>query len=219
MSELNWQEKFRQYFDQQTEENIFKETLSGLQRATKARDVAEQVSKLFEVGSIHSDLVVTKDFIETLIGIATNLKVGNSINNVREHINKVIARDKWKQREEEEKRQRRPYKIGKDTVTITFDVTIDREKFAVIQELVRQAHMILSQVVVSHFDGNPKLEREAYQLCGSSESISTLLGRIADEAGMDALVDISYSSPANGFERDHLTLLQTRQLADYESQI
>ena len=68
------------YFNPATEEKLFEETLSGLERATKARDVAEEVSKLFEVSSIHSDLVVTKAFIEILIGIAANLRTGNSIN-------------------------------------------------------------------------------------------------------------------------------------------
>lgn len=219
MNEKNWQEEYRSFFDMRTEKELYEETLSTLQRVTKAREVAEVVGKLYGVGRIQSDFVVTKEFVEVLIGNASALAVGKSVNNVRGHINNIIKRDNWKQREEEEKRQRRLYKIGKDTVTITFNVTIDRDKFSIIQELVRQAYMILSQVVLSHFDGNPDLEREAYQLSGTPDSVAALLGRIAGEVGAEALTDISYSSPSNGFERDHLTLSQTIQLADYESQL
>lgn len=206
------------YFNPATEEKLFEETLSGLERATKARDVAEEVSKLFEVSSIHSDLVVTKAFIEILIGIAANLRTGNSINNVREHINKVIARDKWKQREQKN-RQVKPYKIDDKTVTLNITFTFDRDKFALIQEIIHQADMVLSQVVLSHFDGNPDITGTACRICDTPERLSVLLGRIRDEVGTEALKDIRYSSPSHGFERDHLTLLQTIQLTNYELQL
>ena len=56
------------------ESRLFEGTLSLLQRATKAREVAEVVAWLFGVGSVNSDRVVTKEFISILLGVATHLQ-------------------------------------------------------------------------------------------------------------------------------------------------
>lgn len=211
MSEKNWEEKYRGYFDMQTEKTLFEETLSTLQRATEAREVAEVVARLFGVSRIHSGHVVTKKFIEILIGVATNLESGRSINNVREHINKMIIYEKWKQREKE-RSQDSTCIVNDKTVTINVPFTFDREHFELLQRIIRQMDMELSRVMFKHFDGNPDTEHETCQLRDTPDRILSLLCRIREEVGEDALSDIRYSSPDDGFERDHLTLSQAIQL-------
>ena len=197
------------------ESRLFEDTLSLLQRATKAREVAEVVGKLFGVGSVNSDRVVTKEFICILLGVATRLEKGGSVNNIREHINSVIARDRWKQHEKES-RERKPFKINEDTITVNFSVTFDRYKFALMQDIIHQMDMALSRVTVSHFDGHPDTAIPVYQLQGASPSVAAALRKIRDSLGADSLTDICYASETYGFERSHLTLSQTIQLAENE---
>jgi len=215
MNENNYIEEYRKLFNMDKEKAVYEETLSMLQRATKAHEVAEAVAKLFDVSSINSELVVKGSFIEILIGIAANLRKGSSVNNLREHINSVIARDKWKVRERES-RESRPFKINGDTITVNFSVTFDRDKFALLQDIIHQMDMTLSRVTVSHFDGNPETATPVYQLQGASVSVAAALRKIHDNIGADALFDIRYTSGAYGFERTHLTLSQTIQLAENE---
>ncbi len=215
MEEKDYIEEYRKFFDMAKEAKLFEDTLSRLQRATKAREVAEVVPRLFGVGNINSDRVVTKEFIEILIGVATNLTRGNSVNNLRGHINVVIARDKWKLREKEN-RESRPFKINGDTITVSFSITFDRDKFALMQDIIHQMDMVLSRVTVSHFDGKPETSNPVYQLQGASTSVAAVLRKIRDSLGGDALTDIHYVSGAYGFERSRLTLSQTIQLAGNE---
>lgn len=218
MSEINYKEKYARYFRLEEEKPLLEETFIALQHATRAHEVAEIVARLYGVSGINSVLVVTTEFILVLKGIAVNFQSGNSVNNVREQIHKAIARDKWEKREKE--RRKNPlYKVNDKTITVNVSFTFDKDKFEIIQQIVHQAEMVLSQVMFKHFDGNPDLEREAYQLSGTPGSVAALLGRIAGEVGAEVLTDICYSSPSNGFERDHLTLSQTIQLADYESEL
>ena len=207
-----------EYFRLEEEKPLLEETFIALQHATRAHEVAEIVARLYGVSGINSVLVVTTEFILVLKGIAVNFQRGNSVNNVRDQIHKAIDRDKWKKREKE--RRKNPlYKVNDKTITVNVSFTFDKDKFEIIQQIVHQAEMVLSQVMFKHFDGNPDLEREAYQLSGTPGSVAALLGRIAGEVGAEVLTDICYSSPSNGFERDHLTLSQTIQLADYESEL
>ena len=213
MDEKERIEKYRELFDMTKEGPLFEDTLSLLQRATKAREVAEVVAKLFDVGSVNSNRVVTKEFINILLGVATHLQKGCSVNNIREHINSVIARDRWKIREKES-RESKPFKINKDTITVNFSVTFDRDKFALLQDIVHQMDMVLSQVTVSRFEGHPGTAVPVYQLQGTSLSVAAVLRKIEDCLGADSLTDIHYASESYGFERGHLTLSQTIQLAE-----
>lgn len=213
MDEKDRIEKYRELFDMTKESQLFEDTLSLLQRATKAREVAEVVARLFDVGSINSDRVVTKEFIGILLGVATHLRKGSSVNNIREHINDIIARDHWKIREKES-RESRPFKITDDSITVNFSVTFDRDKFALLQDIVHQMDMVLSRVTVSHFDGHPDTAIPVYQLQGASPSVAAALRKIHDRLGADSLTDIHYASDGYGFERSHLTLSQTIQLAE-----
>lgn len=213
MSEKKWEEEYCGYFNMQTEKTLFEETLSILQRATKAREVAEVVARLFGVSRIHSDHVVTKEFIEILIGVATNLKSGRSVNNVREHINKMIIRDKWRQREKE-LCQDSTCIVNDKFITINVPFTFDREQFELLQRIIHQMDMELSRVMFKHFDGNPDTEHDTCQISDTPDRILSLLCRIREEVGEDALSDIRYSAPSDGFEREHLTLQQTIQMVD-----
>lgn len=215
MNEKERIEKYRELFDMMKESQLFEDTLSLLQRATKAREVAEVVGKLFDVGSVNSERVVTKEFINILLGVATHLQRGSSVNNIREHINDIIARDRWKIREKEN-RESKPFKINEDTITVNFSVTFDRDKFALLQDIIHQMDMVLSRVTVSHFDGHPDTAVPVYQLQGASPSIAAALRQIRDSLGTDSLTDIYYASESYGFERGHLTLSQTIQLAENE---
>ncbi|MDE6180826.1 MAG: hypothetical protein K2G02_06885 [Phocaeicola sp.] len=215
MNENDRIERYRALFDMTKDNLLFEDTLSLLQRATKAREVAEVVARLFDVGSINSDRVVTKEFIGILIGVASHLQKGGSVNNIREHINSIIARDRWKAREKEG-RESKPFKINEDTISINFTVTLDREKFALLQEIIHQMDMVLSRVTVSHFDGRPDTVLPVYQLQGVSPSVAVALRKIYDKFGADSLTDIHYASESSGFDRGHLTLLQTIQLAENE---
>lgn len=215
MDEKDRIEKYRDLFDMTKERQLFEDTLSLLQRATKAREVAEVVARLFDVGSVNSDRVVTKEFINILLGVATHLQKGSSVNNIREHINDIIARDRWKIREKES-RESKPFKINEDTITVNFSVTFDRDKFALLQDIIHQMDMVLSRVTVSRFDGHPDTAIPVYQLQGASPSIAAVLRQIRDSLGTDSLTDIYYASESYGFERGHLTLLQTIQLAENE---
>jgi len=206
---------YRNFFDMPRDNQLFEETLSLLQRSTSAREVAEVVARLFGVGNIYSERVVTKDFIEILIGVAANLKKGSSVNNIREHINNVIARDHWKAREKEN-RLNQTLNIKGDTITVNFSVTFDRDKFALMQDIIHQMDMVLSRVTVNHFDGNPDTAIPVYQLQGVSASVAEVLRKIRDSIGAESLTDIRYASGAYSFERDHLTLSQTIQLAENE---
>lgn len=215
MDEKERIEQYRGLFDMTRESQLFEETLSLLQRATKAREVAEVVGRLFDVGSINSDRVVTKEFIHILLGVATRLQKGASVNNIREHINDIIARDRWKIREKES-RESKPFKIDKDTITVNFSVTFDRDKFALMQDIIHQMDMVLSRVTVSHFDGHPDTAIPFYQLRGAASSVAAALRQIQENLGADSLSDICYASESLGFERGHLTLSQTIQLAENE---
>lgn len=215
MDEKECIEKYRELFEMTKESQLFEDTLSLLQRATKAREVAEVVGKLFDVGSVNSERVVTKEFINILLGVATHLQRGSSVNNIREHINSIIVRDRWKAREKES-RESKPFKINEDTITVNFSVTFDRDKFALLQDIIHQMDMVLSRVTVSHFDGHPDTAIPVYQLQGASPSIAAALRQIRDSLGTDSLTDIYYASESYGFERGHLTLLQTIQLAENE---
>lgn len=209
-------EAYRNLFDLPRESQLFEETLSLLQRATSAREVAEVVAKLFDVGSINSDRVVTKDFINILTGVAVQLKKGNSVNNIREHINTVIKRDRWRTREKES-RQNQTLKFSGDTVTINIPITFDRDKFALMQDIIHQLDLVLSRVDISHFDGNPDTATPVCQLQGTASAVTAALRQISVRLGTDSLADIRYISDANGFEREHLTLQQTIQLAENEN--
>lgn len=209
-------EAYRNLFDLPRESQLFEETLSLLQRATSAREVAEVVAKLFDVGSINSDRVVTKDFINILTGVAVQLKKGNSVNNIREHINTIITRDRWKTREKES-RQSQTLKFSGDTVTINIPITFDRDKFALMQDIIHQLDLVLSRVDISHFDGNPDTATPVCQLQGTASAVAAALRQISVRLGTDSLADIRYISDANGFEREHLTLQQTIQLAENEN--
>lgn len=209
-------EAYRNLFDLPRESQLFEETLSLLQRATSAREVAEVVAKLFDVGSINSDRVVTKDFINILTGVAVQLKKGNSVNNIREHINTIITRDRWKTREKES-RQNQTLKFNGDTVTINIPITFDRDKFALMQDIIHQLDLVLSRVDISHFDGNPDTATPVCQLQGTASAVAAALRQISVRLGTDSLADIRYISDANGFEREHLTLQQTIQLAENEN--
>lgn len=215
MNENDRIERYRALFDMTKDNLLFEDTLSLLQRATKAREVAEVVARLFDVGSINSDRVVTKEFIGILIGVASHLQKGGSVNNIREHINSIIARDRWKAREKEG-RESKPFKINEDTISINFTVTLDREKFALLQEIIHQMDMVLSRVTVSRFDGRPDTALPVYQLQGVSPSVAVALRKIYDKFGADSLTDMHYASESSGFDRGHLTLLQTIQLAENE---
>lgn len=171
------------------ESRLFEGTLSLLQRATKAREVAEVVAWLFGVGSVNSDRVVTKEFISILLGVATHLQKGSSVNNLREHINSIIARDRWKAREKES-RESKPFKINENTITVNFSVTFDRDKFALMQEIIHQMDMVLSWVTVSHFDGHPDTAFPVYQLQGASSFVAAALRQICDSLGTDSLTDM-----------------------------
>lgn len=209
-------EAYRNLFDMPRESQLFEETLSLLQRATSAREVAEVVAKLFDVGSINSDRVVTKDFINILTGVAVQLKKGGSVNNIREHINTIITRDRWKTREKES-RQNQTLKFSGDTVTINIPITFDRDKFALMQDIIHQLDLVLSRVDISHFDGNPDTATPVCQLQGTAPVVAAALRQISVRLGTDSLADIRYISDANGFEREHLTLQQTIQLAENEN--
>ena len=209
-------EAYRNLFDLPRESQLFEETLSLLQRATSAREVAEVVAKLYGVGSINSDRVVTKDFINILTGVAVQLKKGNSVNNIREHINTIITRDRWKTREKES-RQNQTLKFSGDTVTINIPITFDRDKFALMQDIIHQLDLVLSRVDISHFDGNPDTATPVCQLQGTAPVVAAALRQISVRLGTDSLADIRYISDANGFEREHLTLQQTIQLAENEN--
>lgn len=209
-------EAYRNLFDLPRESQLFEETLSLLQRATSAREVAEVVAKLYGVGSINSDRVVTKDFINILTGVAVQLKKGNSVNNIREHINTIITRDRWKTREKES-RQSQTLKFSGDTVTINIPITFDRDKFALMQDIIHQLDLVLSRVDISHFDGNPDTATPVCQLQGTASAVAAALRQISVRLGTDSLADIRYISDANGFEREHLTLQQTIQLAENEN--
>lgn len=209
-------EAYRNLFDLPRESQLFEETLSLLQRATSAREVAEVVAKLYGVGSINSDRVVTKDFINILTGVAVQLKKGNSVNNIREHINTIITRDRWKTREKES-RQNQTLKFSGDTVTINIPITFDRDKFALMQDIIHQLDLVLSRVDISHFDGNPDTATPVCQLQGTASAVAAALRQISVRLGTDSLADIRYISDANGFEREHLTLQQTIQLAENEN--
>lgn len=209
-------EAYRNLFDLPRESQLFEETLSLLQRATSAREVAEVVAKLFDVGSINSDRVVTKDFINILTGVAVQIKKGNSVNNIREHINTIITRDRWKTREKES-RQSQTLKFSGDTVTINIPITFDRDKFALMQDIIHQLDLVLSRVDISHFDGNPDTATPVCQLQGTASAVAAALRQISVRLGTDSLADIRYISDANGFEREHLTLQQTIQLAENEN--
>lgn len=213
MNEKDRIAKYRELFDMAKESRIFEDTLSLLQRATKARDVAEVVARLSDVGGISSDRVVTKEFIGILLGVAANLRKGSSLNNIREHINSVIARDRWKMRERES-RERRPFRIDGDTITVSFSVTFDRDRFALLQDIIRQMDMTLSRVTVSRFDGHSDTAIQVYQLQGASPSVAAALRQIRDRLGADSLTDIHYASEGCGFGRTHLTLPQAIQLAE-----
>lgn len=213
MDEKGRIEKYRDLFDMTKERQLFEDTLSLLQRATKAREVAEVVARLFDVGSVNSDRVVTKEFINILLGVATHLQKGSSVNNIREHINNVIARDHWGTREKES-RESKPFKINEDTITVNFSVTFDRDKFALLQDIIHQMDMVLSRVTVSHFDGHPDTAIPVYQLHGASPTVAVALRQIRDRLGADSLTDIYYASESCSFERGHLTLSQTIQLAE-----
>lgn len=215
MNEQDCIEKYRELFDMTKEGALFEDTLSLLQRATKAREVAEAVARLFDAGSVNSDRVVTGEFIGILLGVATRLRKGNSVNNIREHINGVIARDRWKLREKES-RESKPFKINGDTITVNFSVTFDRDKFALLQDIIRQLDMVLSRVTVSRFDGHPDTPLPLYQLQGAAPTVAEALRQISDRLGDDSLTDIHYASESCGFERGHLTLSQTIQLAENE---
>lgn len=207
--------KFRELFDMTKESQLFEDTLSLLQRATKAREVAEVVARMFDVGSVNSDRVVTKEFINILLGVATRLQKDSSVNNIREHINAIIARDHWKIREKES-RESKPFKINEDTITVNFSVTFDRDKFALLQDIVHQMDMVLSRVTVSQFGGHPDTAFPVYQLHGASPAVAAALRQIRDRLGADSLTDICYTSEGYGFERRHLTLSQTIRLAENE---
>lgn len=215
MNENDPIEKYRRLFDMSKESRLFEETLSLLQRATRAREVAEVVARLSGVGSVNSDRVVTKEFIGILLGVAVRLGKGSSVNNIREHINSVIARDRWKLREKES-RGSKPFKIDGDTITVNFSVTFDRDKFALMQDIIHQMDMALSQVTVSRFDGCHDTTAPVYQLQGASPAVAAALRQIHDRLGADSLTDIHYASERCGFERGHLTLSQTIQLAENE---
>lgn len=215
MDEKERIEKYRELFDMMKESQLFEETLSLLQRATKAREVAEVVARLFDVGSVNSDRVVTKEFINILLGVATHLQKGSSVNNIREHINNVIARDHWGIREKES-RESKPFKINEDTITVNFSVTFDRDKFALLQDIIHQMDIVMSRVTVSHFDGHPDTAFPVYQLQGTSPTVAAALRQIQDRLGADSLTDIHYASEGYGFERNHLTLSQTIQLVENE---
>lgn len=218
MSETDYKKEYARYFQLEEERPLLEETYMALQRATRAREVAEIVSKLYGVSGINSLLVVTTEFIQVLKGIAVNFHRGDSINNVRDQIHKAIVRDKWEEREKES-RKNPLYKVSDKTITVNISFTFDKDKFEIIQQLVHQTEMVLSQVMYKHFDGMSDQDGNGYQLSGTPDRVSALLGRIAGEVGVDALTDISYCSPANGFERDHLSLLQTIQLADYDARL
>ena len=213
MDEKDRIEKYRDLFDMTKERQLFEDTLSLLQRATKAREVAEVVARLFDVGSVSSDRVITKEFINILLGVATHLQKGSSVNNIREHINGIIARDRWKAREKES-RESKPFRINEDTITVNFSVTFDRDKFALLQDIIHRMDMVLSRVTVSRFDGHPDTAIPVYQLQGASPTVAAALRQIRDSLGADSLTDIYYASESYGFERGHLALSQTIQLAE-----
>lgn len=218
MSDMDYRKEYAKYFRLEEEKPLLEETYKALQCATRAREVANIVSRLYGVSGINSALVVTTEFIQVLKGISVNFHKGDSINNVRDQIHQAIDRDKWEEREKE--RHKNPlYKVNEKTITVNVSFTFDKDKFELIQQLVHQADAVLSQVMYKQFEGTSGQVGKSYQLSGAPNRISALLCRIRKEVGTEALTDICYSSPANGFERDHLTLSQTIQLVDYEAQL
>lgn len=217
MSEIDYKKEYAKYFRLEEEKALLEETFTALQRATRAREIAKIVSGLYGVSGINSALVVTTEFILILKGIAVNFHKGDSINNVRDQIHQAIANDKWEEREKES-RKNPLYKVNNKTITVNVSFTFDKDKFELIQQIIHQADAVLSQVMFKHFDGNPDTEHDTCQLSDTPDRILSLLCRIREEVGEDALSDIRYSAPSDGFERDHLTLSQTIQLADYDAQ-
>lgn len=218
MSDMDYRKEYAKYFRLEEEKSLLEETYKALQCATRAREVANIVSRLYGVSGINSALVVTTEFILILKGIAVNFHKGDSINNVRDQIHQAIANDKWEKREKEH-RLNPLYKVNEKTITVNVSFTFDKDKFELIQQLVHQADAVLSQVMFKHFDGNPDTEHDTCQLRDTPDRILSLLCRIREEAGDDVLTDICYSSPSDGFERDHLTLSQAIQLADYDARL
>lgn len=211
-------EKYRNLFDMATERQVFEETLSLLRRATKAREVAEAVGRLAGVGGISSERVVTGDFINILRGVATGLEKGGSVNNLREQINNVIARDRWKAREKE-RRETRPFIISGDKITVNFSVTLDSDNFALLQDIARQFNLALEKITVTHFDGHPDTAAPLFQVRGTPRQVSAVLYAVRERLGDSALSDIRYISVAQRFERAHLTLLQALRLAENEDRL
>lgn len=218
MKEKDSLEKYRNLFNMATERQVFEETLSLLRRATKAREVAEAVGRLAGVGGISSERVVTGDFINILRGVATGLEKGGSVNNIREQINSVIARDRWKAREKEH-RETRPFIISGDKITVNFSVTLDSSKFALLQDIARQFNLALEKITVTHFDGHPDTAVPLFQVQGTPRQVSAVLYAVRERLGESALSDIRYISVAQRFERAHLTLLQALRLAENEDRL
>jgi len=54
------------------------------------------VASLSDLPNIDRYVVVKKDFINSLLSFTPNLTHGNSVNNVREQINKMVDQNKWK---------------------------------------------------------------------------------------------------------------------------
>ncbi|MDO4180707.1 MAG: hypothetical protein Q4D36_05395 [Bacteroidales bacterium] len=71
--------------------------MEQLLQIRSARDLAfKVVAFLDDVSGIDRYVVVKKEFIETLMPFAVNFTQGNSVNNVREQINKMLEQNKWK---------------------------------------------------------------------------------------------------------------------------
>ena len=141
---------YQSYFNlnEELERNLYSDTIVQLERTTRASEVATIVGRLYDVNRINSSVVKSRPFIETIITIAENMKKGNSINNVRDHIKKVIGLNEWERHEEQERRQHRgrPFRICGDTVVINCAITIRREDLMLLKSVIHQFDSALEKV-------------------------------------------------------------------------
>ena len=232
--------EYQQYFnmDNENERRLFEETTNRLKRVTRASDIAAAVGMLYGVSGINCNVVKSGAFILPLITIAENLKGGTSINNVRDHIKNVIARNEWEKRDRQEAERReqegRRFRIEGKTVTVNCAISFDRDKFELFKTIVSQLNATLSEVdilctadavyladIAFPSDGfttaNPKYQY--FQIDGNAASVAEVLHRVHDEIGASYISDISYQThDAMGIEHSRLTLTQAIQLADDEAE-
>ena len=141
---------YQSYFnlDEEQERNLCSDTIGQLERTTRASEIATIVGRLYDVNRINSSVVKSRPFIESVIAIAGNMTKGKSINNVRDHIKKVIGIHEWERHEEQERRQRhgRPFRICGDTVIVNCAITIHREDLILLKSVIHQFDSALDKV-------------------------------------------------------------------------